>query len=187
MKRFLSVFFVLAVALLLTGCKSSEYKNAKELASNGEYEKAITAFVALGDYKDSDERAIILQIQQFICEFGEAGDSLGTLTPIMYDAEIKSIEGLANRLVEFAEEFDSSSLASDDELSEIVDKLNVGGQGILLLIEMNRESIDEYNASAFTVLSPTMKAYLSNSKDAFRSVCKQIRAETLPEKYDGWY
>ena len=103
MKRFLSVFFVLAVALLLTGCKSSEYKNAKELASNGEYEKAITAFVALGDYKDSDERAIILQIQKFICEFGEAGDSLGTFTPIMYDAEIKGIEGLANRLVEFTE------------------------------------------------------------------------------------
>ena len=187
MKRFLSVFFVLAVALLLTGCKSSEYKNAKELASNGEYEKAITAFVALGDYKDSDERAIILQIQQFICEFGEPGDSLGTLPPIMYDAEIKGIEGLANRLVEFTEGFGSSSLASDEELSEIVDKLNVGGQGILLLIEMNRESIDEYNASAFTVLPPTMKAYLSNSEDAFRSVCKQIRTETLPEKYDGWY
>lgn len=187
MKRFFSIFFVLAIALSLTGCKSSEYKDAKQLASNDEYGKAITAFTALGDYKDSDERAIVLQIQQFICEFGEAGDSLGTLTPIMYDAEIKSIEELANRLIEFTEEFGSSSLASDEELSEIVDKLNIGGQGILLLIEMNRDSIDEYNASAFTVLSPMMKTYLSNSEDAFRSVCKQIGAETLPEKYDGWY
>ena len=55
MKRFLSVFFVLAVSLLLTGCKSSEYKEAKKLAADGEYTKAITAFTALGEYKDSME------------------------------------------------------------------------------------------------------------------------------------
>ena len=187
MKRFFPILFVLAIALSLTGCKSSEYKDAKELAANGEYAKAVTAFTALGDYKDSKERAVVLQIRQFMCEFGEAGNSLGTLTPIMYDAEIKNIEELANRLAEFAEDFGSSSFASDEGLSEIVDKLNVGGQGMLLLMEMNREYIDEYNASAFTILSTTMKTYLSNSEDAFRSVCKQIQDATLPEKYDGWY
>ena len=129
----------------------------------------------------------MLQIQQFICEFGEAGESLGDLTPLNYNSEVKSIETLAEGLADFAENFETSEFASDEELSKIVKKLNVGGQGMLLLMEMNREYISEYNASAFTIISPIMRTYLSNSEDVFRSTCEQIRNMELPSKYDDWY
>ena len=48
---------VLALALMLCGCKSSDYKKADALYAAGDYAAAAEGFSALGDYKDSPERA----------------------------------------------------------------------------------------------------------------------------------
>ncbi len=43
----------LAIALLLTGCKSDDYKKAQTLFNNQDYAAAAEAFKELDDYKDS--------------------------------------------------------------------------------------------------------------------------------------
>lgn len=48
---------LLALALSLCGCKSSDYKAADELYAAGDFAAAAEGFAALGDYKDSAERA----------------------------------------------------------------------------------------------------------------------------------
>ncbi len=53
MRRILLTVLMLVMALSLTGCKGSKYKDALELYNSGEYEAAAAAFAELGDYKES--------------------------------------------------------------------------------------------------------------------------------------
>ena len=53
-KLFLAIL-TLSILLLMSGCKSSDYKQAVSLFDSGEYEKAQKAFEELGEYKDSKE------------------------------------------------------------------------------------------------------------------------------------
>ncbi len=48
---------ILLVALALGGCRSSDYKTAKELMSEGKYAEAAELFGALGDYGDASDLA----------------------------------------------------------------------------------------------------------------------------------
>lgn len=57
MKKLLTVPLIALLALSLTACSASDYKNASELARNGQYSAAGEAYEALGDYKDSAELA----------------------------------------------------------------------------------------------------------------------------------
>ena len=56
-KAYLLLLLVLVVALLFTGCDSSDYKKAMEMYENGEYADAAPIFEGLGDYEDSAEMA----------------------------------------------------------------------------------------------------------------------------------
>ena len=47
------------MVFLLTGCNSSDYKKALQLYEDGQYEEAISAFEALGDYKDSADQIVV--------------------------------------------------------------------------------------------------------------------------------
>ncbi|HHX54286.1 MAG TPA: hypothetical protein GX704_05180 [Clostridiales bacterium] len=51
--KLLVTTLILLLTLLLSGCKMSDYKAAKELMSAGEYKEAITILSALGEYKDA--------------------------------------------------------------------------------------------------------------------------------------
>lgn len=52
-KSKLMLLAALAIALLLTGCKSDDYKKAQTLFNNQDYAAAAEAFKELDDYKDS--------------------------------------------------------------------------------------------------------------------------------------
>lgn len=56
-KKALLWLLILTLALTLCGCKSSDYKAADALYTAGDYAAAAEGFAALGDYKDSAERA----------------------------------------------------------------------------------------------------------------------------------
>ena len=49
----LAVVLAIFMCMLLSGCKSSDYKNAMDLYEKGDYVAAKDMFAALGDYKDS--------------------------------------------------------------------------------------------------------------------------------------
>lgn len=58
MKRVGLLFFcVVFLCYSLTGCKSSDYRDACSYQETGAYEAALEGFTALGEYKDSRERA----------------------------------------------------------------------------------------------------------------------------------
>lgn len=57
MKRIILIILSLTLLLCLTGCKSSDYKDACLLQESGAYQAALDIFEGLGSYKDSAERA----------------------------------------------------------------------------------------------------------------------------------
>lgn len=58
MKRRIAILLVLALLLALSGCKSSDYKQAVTAMDAGNYQEALTALEALGDYKDASDLAV---------------------------------------------------------------------------------------------------------------------------------
>lgn len=58
MKRRIAILLVLALVLALSGCKSSDYKQAVTAMDAGNYQEALTALEALGDYKDASDLAV---------------------------------------------------------------------------------------------------------------------------------
>ena len=58
MKKRIAILLVLALVLALSGCKSSDYKQAVTAMDAGNYQEALTALDALGDYKDAADLAV---------------------------------------------------------------------------------------------------------------------------------
>ena len=58
MKKRIAIPLVLALLLALSGCKSSDYKQAVTAMDAGNYQEALTALDALGDYKDAADLAV---------------------------------------------------------------------------------------------------------------------------------
>lgn len=56
-KRIILIILSLTLLLCLSGCKSSDYKDACLLQESGAYQAALDIFEGLGSYKDSAERA----------------------------------------------------------------------------------------------------------------------------------
>ena len=187
MKRLLIITFTLSITLFLTGCKSSEYKDAQKMASNGEYSEAVTAFTALGDYKDSEERAEILKIAQYKKSFLEAIDNLPELTIASYSAGTNNLKSISTEIVDFADDFKSSTFANDEELAETVRKLGVMGDGVLELLALDEESVEKFLSPGFYMFPSTMQMSIDNSVAILHSWTQQIQKIELPSKYDGWY
>ena len=58
MRKRIAILLVLALVLALSGCKSSDYKQAVTAMDAGNYQEALTALDALGDYKDAADLAV---------------------------------------------------------------------------------------------------------------------------------
>ena len=58
MKKRIAILLVLALVLALSGCKSSDYKQAVTAMDAGNYQEALTVLDALGDYKDAADLAV---------------------------------------------------------------------------------------------------------------------------------
>ena len=58
LRKIMSALLILVLALMLSGCKSGDYKKAVELAAGGDYAAAAAAFAELGDYKDSADQLL---------------------------------------------------------------------------------------------------------------------------------
>lgn len=58
-KKIISGLIIILICAMLTGCKSSDYKQASELQASGDYASAILIYESLGEYKDA-----VLKIQE---------------------------------------------------------------------------------------------------------------------------
>ena len=89
LKKFWPIIGIIVLVLSMSGCKAIDYKQGQKLAKEGKYKEAAVEFAALGNYKDSPERAFVLRLKQLILDFGQAGEGLGLLTVTNYDADVK--------------------------------------------------------------------------------------------------
>ena len=85
MKKTLVLSLVLVMLLALTGCDSTDYKDASALYDAGNYAEAAAMFEALGDYEDSAIRAMDSKYQQAAAlqaagSYLEAADMFDALT-----------------------------------------------------------------------------------------------------------
>lgn len=71
-KRRISICLCLVVALLLCGCRSTDYEKAVSLFESGKYDEAETAFSALNDYKDSADYLADIPYQKALLLFKSA-------------------------------------------------------------------------------------------------------------------
>lgn len=89
MKRIILIIVSLALLLCLTGCKSSDYKDACLLQDSEAYQAALDIFERLGDYKDSAER---VQLCANILAYKEAVELQGSGE---YNKAAELFEGIA--------------------------------------------------------------------------------------------
>lgn len=95
-KRILVACMLSAMCLGLTGCKSSDYKEALAFQESGDYSAALIIYNELGDYKDSANRGS--ECHAFITaidNFNAAKDSVNSKNTEL-DAEITNAEKLIN-------------------------------------------------------------------------------------------
>ena len=64
MKKTMIICLALLLCVCVTGCASSDYKDATALYNQGDYVAAIEAFEALGDYKDSPDMILACKYAQ---------------------------------------------------------------------------------------------------------------------------
>ena len=187
MKRILAFMLTVLCVVSLSGCKANEYSNAKKLASDGNYEAAITAYTALGDYKESKAHVEILKIVSLAKRYEKIGENFGPLGISNYEGEVGDLETLANETRAYAKTFDSTVVANDAELSEYVQELDLYAYKFLQLMEIDRDSIDQFFGPEFFMFPSTMELSLQESERMYNSWFKEIGELRLPSKYDDWY
>lgn len=99
-KRITVIALILALALTLVACKSTDYKKATQLYDQGKWDEAITMFVELDDYEDSAtmaqlcnyEKSVELYHDQkyeeavnILCQMPSHEESVKLLHKIMFD------------------------------------------------------------------------------------------------------
>ena len=146
MKKKLALITVLSAALLLTGCKSSDYKKAAEALAQGNYEEASAVFTELGEYKDSAEKLLECRYQiadgkltggdfaealQEFTDLGEYKDSAGKVPECKYGiAEEKltgkDFEGALKAFQELGNFKDSAEKIIECKYDIAKDKLSTG-------------------------------------------------------------
>lgn len=97
MKRIILIILSLALLLFLTGCNSSDYKEACLLQESEAYQAALDIFEGLGSYKDSAERAQLCANILTYQEAAELQESEGYKEAAELFEEISGYEDAAAR------------------------------------------------------------------------------------------
>lgn len=191
MKKQTSLLILLAFMLSLTGCKSSDYQKAQELAENGNYEDAIAAYQELGDYKDSEERVsdlerkvIELRIETLINQYQSFYNTFGSLSLSNYEAKMQPLENIIDEFQQYVEGID---LSPYDDLKEYVQKVEACNEGIQGVIEIDRDSIAQYNSPGFYMFPSSMAMSLSISEMTYNTMLKTLLDLEMPKVTIDWF
>lgn len=180
----------LVILLSLTGCKSSEYQKAQELAENGDYKGAIAAYQELGDYKDSEERVsdlerkvIELKIDALINQYQSFHNTFGSLSLSNYETKMQPLEKIIDEFQQYVEEID---LSPYDDLKEYVQKVDACNEGIQGVIEIDRDSITQYYSPGFYMFPSSMAMSLSISEMTYNTMLKTLLDLEMPTATIEW-
>lgn len=166
------------LAIALCGCKSSDYKKATQLMQNGEYQKAAETYSTLEDYKDAEERAIMLEVKSLMDRYREFYDEIGSLGLGNYDIELAPLVKIINDF----DRLDMSEIAKYSELDKYVQGVNCVNEEILRIIDIDHEAIEKFYGPGFFMFPSSMELSIQQSELIFRSTLKTMLAIDFPYK-----
>ena len=167
---------LIVILTFLVGCKSSVYQNATELMESGQYEDAQIEYAALGDYKDSSERATMLQIKVIMEEYREFYENMDTLTIVNYNNVMSPLLSI----VEEVDKLDYEKIAEYPELEEYVSDIQTVNEGIRQLVELDRDSISQFLGDDFYMFPSTMQLSIQQSDSLVRSWLQMLLDMEFP-------
>lgn len=186
----MALVVLLAMLLSLTGCKSSDYKKAHELAESGDYEGAAAAYQELGDYKDSEERALALehkvieqQLESLISQYQSFYNDFGPLSMSNYEAEMGRLEKIIDEFNQFKKETDVSAYS---DLEAYIFKVDACNDGLLGIMEIDRDSIAQYYSPGFYMFGSSMALSISSSEAVYNSMLRTLLNLEIPRVTIEW-
>ena len=175
--HFLSLIVIL-LCISLTGCKSSDYKEAVSLEEAGEYSAALAIFEELSDYKDSANRIISCKAMIAAIDEYEAAKSNVEQKNASLDAEISEAENtisegktpLDNALIPALETVISETKAvkatipempsTVDEINEVVSKLNSVNYDVAIERLRSQKETLETSIKQYSLVNAPSEAYV---------------------------
>ena len=138
MKKSILLVMIVFLVTVLCGCKSSDYKKATQLMQAGDYEKAANLYRTLEDYKDAEERTIMLEVKAIMVKYQKYYDEMNELSLMNFNAEVKPLEEIISEF----EELDMEKISQYPDLDEYVQKVVTANFGFEWLIEKDRGYLD---------------------------------------------
>lgn len=170
MKKFGVLLLVLVMVFALCGCKSSDYKEAKNLYDNGDYVSARNIFEELNGYKDSEEMIVNCKVERCI----EILDEISTseyLSELKYEEADETYKGL--------------SLADKSRVTNahVLEEYRVKYEQIMAEDEIKEEVID-YGKDWIKMLLNAPSTYKDHPSK--KNYCSLQWDENNPELVSGW-
>jgi len=164
---------------LLCGCKSSDYQAATELMQNGDYKEATAIYHSLGDYKDSKERATMLEVKVIMDRYQEFSDEMVSLDMVNYDTVLAPLL----EIIDTVNQLDIEEIEKYGELNEYVRKIKAVNDGILGVIEIDHDAISKFLGPGFFMFPSSMELTLRQSELLYRSWLKELLEIEFPYDY----
>jgi len=179
MKKAILAVLLCTIMVMLCGCKSGDYKKATKLMQNGDYEEAATAYHSLGDYKDSKERATMLEVKVIMERYQEFSDEMVSLSMVNYDTVLAPLL----EIIDTVNQLDIEEIEKYGELNEYVRKVKAVNDGILGVIEIDHDAISKFQGPGFFMFPSSMELTLRQSELLYRSWLKELLEIEFPYDY----
>ena len=167
-KGIFTLALVMAVALSVTGCKSTDYKDAVALEEQGDYSGALELFDGISDYKDSADH---------IAYCTDMNDAIKA-----YDNTKDNLEGLNNELqtkIDDATTLTTSGTPLDETLiTSLETSISEAKAAKVEVIDLP-ETADEINKAAETMDAADYTEVLVNLETAYEALDVSIQQYAL--------
>ena len=168
-KKFLVACLLGMMCLGLTGCKSSDYKDAVAFQEANDYSSALTIYATLGDYKDSEDRGS--ECQAFITAIDNFSTAKSTVDSenTKIDTEISKAETLIA----------GEGLALDETLRPALETAVSETKAKKVTTPEMPDTVDEINAETDKLIAVDYTDTLMKLNEAYAALDTSIQQYAL--------
>lgn len=179
-KKLVVASVLMLFAMSLTGCKSTDYNEAKTAIDEQDYETAFELLVNLGDYKDSQE-LLVDNINTYVSSLADKENYDKALNILDSYSSVSDFSDLYNEIQEEKDLYDlyskAENLLLDNKISE--------GFEILETLPNDYKNIEEiyssYNSLKDTVFKGTHRNGVSG--ESTQKIVFSVEYDSLYEKF----
>ena len=168
-KKFLVACLLGMMCLGLTGCKSSDYKDAVAFQEASDYSSALTIYETLGDYKDSGDRAS--ECQAFITAIDNFNTAKNTVESenVKINTEISKAETLIS----------GEELALDETLRPALETAVSETKAKKVTTPEMPDTVDEINAETDKLIAVDYTDTLMKLNEAYAALDTSVQQYAL--------